>query len=86
VLSEDTKVQADVFVWQVLILNGEYDRGNCGGNCTGILQGPAMEVFPEANPPVDTYVHPGSGHGVNFNVNATGAYGVIFDFIKKTGL
>ncbi len=68
-----------------MILNGEFDGGNCGGNCNGILQQPAQERVGQARS-FETAVHPGSGHGINFNTNATGAYGAMLDFVTKNGL
>ncbi|KAI8623722.1 alpha/beta-hydrolase [Xylariaceae sp. FL1651] len=73
------------FTGPVLILTGELDLGNCAGNCNNILQYPAEEYFSKASA-FKTAVHPNSGHGINFNLNATGAYGVITDFITENGL
>jgi hypothetical protein len=68
----------------VLVLTGELDAGNCAGNCNGILQHPTQEYFSKARA-LEIAVHPGSGHGINFNLNATGAFGVITDFLAKSG-
>ncbi|KUJ13436.1 uncharacterized protein LY89DRAFT_737415 [Mollisia scopiformis] len=54
-------------------------------DCNGILQHPAQEIFANASA-FEAAVHPGSGHGINFNYNATGAYGAMLDFAKKNGL
>lgn len=69
----------------MLIINGEFDLGNCGGDCNGILQHPAAEIFSSSRA-FEAVAHPGAGHGINFCFNATGAYGVMMDFINKTGL
>jgi hypothetical protein len=68
----------------VLYLNGEFDLGNCAGNCNGILEHLAAEVFSNSKS-LEVAVHPGAGHAINFNYNATGAYGVIMDFLTKNG-
>jgi hypothetical protein len=70
---------------QVMILTGEFDGGNCGGNCNGVLEHPAREIFGNARA-FEAVVHPGSGHGINFNFNATGAYGAMIEFLSKNGL
>jgi len=31
-------------------------------------------------------VHPGVGHNINYSYNATGAYGVMLDYLNKHGL
>lgn len=68
-----------------MIISGEFDFAVCGGNCTGVLQHPAMEIFGKAKS-FEAVVHPGVGHGINFSFNATGAYSVIMDFVTKNGL
>ncbi|KAK8064623.1 hypothetical protein PG994_007261 [Apiospora phragmitis] len=74
------------FTGPVMILTGEVDLPNCGGNCNGgILEHPTREIFSKAKP-FKTAVHPNSGHGINFNPNATGAFGVMMDFLAESGL
>jgi len=68
-----------------MILTGEFGLGNCAGNCNGILEYPAVDIFKNASA-LEAVVHPESGHGINFNLNATGAYGAILDFVTKNGL
>jgi hypothetical protein len=68
-----------------MVITGEFDLGNCAGNCNGILQHPAEEIFKTASA-FEAVVHPGAGHGINFNFNATGAYSVMMDFVTKNGL
>jgi hypothetical protein len=68
-----------------MIINGEFDLGNCGGNCNDISEHPAKEIY-ENSTAFESVVHPGAGHGINFNFNATGAYGVMVDFVTKNGL
>ncbi|KAK8122805.1 hypothetical protein PG984_011475 [Apiospora sp. TS-2023a] len=72
------------FTGPVLLLTGEYDF-NCAGNCNGILEHPAREIFHKAKA-FQAAVHPKSGHGINFNPNATGAFGVMTDFLAQSGL
>ncbi|KAK8016855.1 hypothetical protein PG993_015044 [Apiospora rasikravindrae] len=73
------------FTGPVMILTGEIDLGNCAGNCNGLLEHPAREIFRKAEP-FKTAVHPRAGHGINFNPNATGAFGVMTDFLAESGL
>ncbi|KAH8894576.1 alpha/beta-hydrolase [Thozetella sp. PMI_491] len=80
-----TDLRAVNFTGPVLILTGELDMGNCAGNCNGILQHPAQEYFNKSRA-FQATVHPNSGHGINFNLNATGAYQVITDFLTNSGL
>lgn len=68
-----------------MVLTGEFDLGNCAGNCNGVLEHPAREIFGHARA-FEAAVHPGSGHGINFNFNATGAYGAMLGFLSKNGL
>ncbi|KAK6859701.1 hypothetical protein PG995_003337 [Apiospora arundinis] len=73
------------FTGPVMILTGELDLGNCAGNCNDILDSPARDIFSKAKP-FKTAVHPKAGHGINFNPNATGAFGVMTDFLALSGL
>jgi hypothetical protein len=68
-----------------MIINGEFDLGNCGGNCNGISEHPAKETYANASA-FESVVHPGAGHGINFNFNATGAYSAMIDFVARNGL
>lgn len=57
----------------------------CGANCTVDLISPgAKQNFPNAD--LDIYVQPNTGHAMNVHYNATGWYGVVFDWIKEHGL
>jgi hypothetical protein len=65
---------------------GNEDLPFCGGNCTGIIDGPiGPKIFPAASP-FKTYIQPNTGHGLNLHFNATGAYSVINSFLKENGL
>ena len=67
------------------IISGEFDFAVCGGNCHDVLEHPADKIYPKAKD-FQAVVHPGTSHGINFNYNATGAYGVMFDFLTSNGL
>jgi hypothetical protein len=68
------------------IISGEFGFGVCGGDCKGVLkQGTKERLFPNSKD-FQAIVHPGGGHGINFSYNATGAYGVMLDYLKKHGL
>ncbi|TVY78492.1 hypothetical protein LSUE1_G004850 [Lachnellula suecica] len=73
------------FTGPVLVISGEFDFAVCGGNCNGVFQHPAAEIFASAKT-FEAVVHPGVGHGINFSFNATGAYSVVMDFVAKNGL
>ncbi|PMD47059.1 hypothetical protein L207DRAFT_606113 [Hyaloscypha variabilis F] len=76
------------FTAPVMVLSGEFDFAFCGGDCNGILSNGGKtqtDYFPNATD-FQTIVHPGVAHGINFSYNATGAYKVITDYLKKNGL
>lgn len=67
----------------ILVTTGQYDILACGGNCPPRFEyGVQNETFPAAKT-VETYLHPGAGHGVNFANNATSFYAKIIDFIDR---
>jgi hypothetical protein len=60
----------------------------CGSDCHGIVDGPTSstpKVFPVAKP-LEVYIQPNTGHGMNLHFNATGWYGAVQDFLGKNGL
>lgn len=60
----------------------------CGGVCYGIVDGPTSgvpELFAAAKP-LEVYIQPDTGHGMNLHYNATGWYDVVFDFLGSNGL
>jgi hypothetical protein len=70
----------ELIVYQVI--SGEFDFPLCGGNCTGVLRGPAEIFFSKATD-LQTVVHPKTGHAINYSFNATGAYAVMLDYLHK---
>lgn len=68
------------------IINGEFDFAVCGGNCVGILEHPAKELFFPNATEFQALIHPATGHGINFSFNATGAYSVMLGYLGKHGL
>jgi hypothetical protein len=63
--------------------------GNCfaqlpGSNASSIPEGVAM-AFPSASA-FEAYIQPGTGHGLNFQYNATAGYKVVQDFLASNGL
>ncbi|KAL9085620.1 MAG: hypothetical protein Q9165_007521 [Trypethelium subeluteriae] len=77
-------VRAPDFTKPVLLMAAEFDLIFCGANCTGIVKGPAEEAFPKAE--LEVYLQPNTGHGMNLHFNATGWYGVVFDWLHEHGL
>ncbi|KAL3490944.1 Alpha/Beta hydrolase protein [Aspergillus germanicus] len=73
------------FTAPVLMLSGQADLPFCGGDCTGVLEGPASLspfVFPNAEP-LASYIQPNTGHALNLHYNASAAYQVIHGFVKE---
>jgi pimeloyl-ACP methyl ester carboxylesterase len=68
---------------KVFVTTGEYDLLLCGGECYSTFKTGVQETVWRSADVLETYVHPGSGHGVNFNKNATGFYGEIFSFLDR---
>lgn len=79
-----TDLHSPKFVGPVLVISGESDLVFCNGNCVPLLEPDAKPYFP-ASKDLKVYVHPGSGHGINLSLNATGAFGVMTDFLAKNG-
>ncbi|KAH6620522.1 Alpha/Beta hydrolase protein [Boeremia exigua] len=85
--------QASPFTGPAFVITGEHDIPFCGGNCYG--KGPdipapnipaaVVAVFPAASA-FEAYIQPKTGHGLNFNYNATAGYQVIQDFLIRNGL
>ena len=63
-------------------ITGIEDYIVCDGYCPGIFDEPASTYYRNAKPFVP-YLHPNTSHNFNFHKNATGAYGVITDFLDK---
>lgn len=69
----------------------ERDIPFCGGNCTdsSAIQGKAKDIIEYSRPNYakacvfETNIVPGSGHGINYNYAAPGAYKTILDFTQK---
>ncbi len=73
------------FTGPALIITGEFDFIICGGYCPGVLDEPLRTIF-RGSSNFEAYVQPKAGHGTNLATNATGFYGVIFDFLGKHGI
>ena len=67
----------------------DYDAPYCGGACPATGSPNDVEkvgaAFPAAKA-FQAYVHPDSGHALNFHYNATGTYKVIQGFLRAQGL
>ncbi|KAH6661673.1 Alpha/Beta hydrolase protein [Halenospora varia] len=66
-----TNLTSPDFTGPVMVISGEYDFLACGGYCPGVLEMGANTTFP-ASKSLVTYPQPGSGHAINFSLNATG--------------
>jgi len=81
------------FTGPVLVLTGEHDVPFCGGNCYAKLPNATGESIPAgvaASYPkasrFEAVIQPGTGHGLNFQYNATAGYDVVQKFLKSNGL
>lgn len=54
----------------------------CLCRCDDVIEYPAADVFATAKD-FKAISYPGAGHGLNFALNATGAYAEIFDFLEQ---
>lgn len=75
------RLNAPNFKGPTLVISGEFDFVVCGGYCRGVLD--VFRSLFRGSSDFQSYVQPKSGHDTNFATNATGFYGVIFDFLSK---
>ena len=80
----DGTFDASGFTGAALAITGETDYIICDGDCRNIFEEPARTVWKNAK--FTPYLHPGASHNLNFHANATGAYGVITNFLGVNGL
>ncbi|MCJ1475069.1 hypothetical protein MMC13_003729 [Lambiella insularis] len=76
------------FTGPVLFLAAQYDHIFCGGDCSGIIDGPysiSRRLFPAVSD-FEVYIQPNVGHAINLHYNSSGAYAVANDFFKGNGL
>ncbi|KAF4637400.1 hypothetical protein G7Y89_g690 [Cudoniella acicularis] len=73
------------FTGPTMIIAGQFDFIFCNGQCDGVLQHPAQEIFANARE-FKAVSYPGAGHGLNLAANATGAFQIITDFLSDGGL
>jgi hypothetical protein len=67
------------------VLSGEFDFFACAGYCPGFLEDNVSPLF-SGSKSLEVAIHPDSGHSINFNKNATGAFGVITKFLQRNSL
>ncbi|KAH9205469.1 Alpha/Beta hydrolase protein [Leptodontidium sp. 2 PMI_412] len=80
-----TDLHSPKYTGPVLMISGENDLVFCNGDCAPIIKAPAVERF-NATKNLEVYVQPRSGHAINYSLNATGAYGVITNFLAANRL
>ncbi|KAF2491010.1 alpha/beta-hydrolase [Lophium mytilinum] len=76
---------ATAFTGPILMIDGDSDLIFCGADCKGILDGPysvSPLLFAKASP-LEFYLQPDTGHGMNLHGNATGWFGVVNSFLDK---
>lgn len=76
------RLDAPKFKGPTLVISGEYDFVLCGGYCPGVLDQPLRTYF-RGSSDFQSYIQPKAAHGLNYATNATGSYGVVFDFLLK---
>ncbi|KAI1353409.1 alpha/beta-hydrolase [Xylaria sp. FL0043] len=76
----DGDLDASNFTGPVLAMASKNDYVICDGECEGIYDEAARQVFKNAKPCMP-YLHPHSSHNLNFHHNATGAFNVMTDFL-----
>ncbi|KAF2187680.1 alpha/beta-hydrolase [Zopfia rhizophila CBS 207.26] len=74
---------ANEFSGPVFVTTGEFDLGICGGECRSTFAAGVAKVLFPSSKALETYVHPGAGHGINYGANATGFYGEIVGFLDR---
>lgn len=72
------------FTGPVLVVTGEYDFFACAGYCPGFLVDNLTPLYSGAKT-LEIAIHPDSGHSINYNQNATGAFNVITNFLRTNG-
>ncbi|TVY22612.1 hypothetical protein LHYA1_G008564 [Lachnellula hyalina] len=68
-----------------MVIAGQRDFIVCQSQCDDVIEHPAAEIFSQASA-FKAVSYPGSGHGINFALNATGAYEEIFSYLGANGL
>ncbi|TVY40706.1 hypothetical protein LSUB1_G002412 [Lachnellula subtilissima] len=68
-----------------MVIAGQHDFIFCQSQCDDVIEHPATEIFSQASA-FKAVSYPGSGHGINFALNATGAYEEIFSYLGANGL
>ncbi|KAI0804406.1 hypothetical protein GGR55DRAFT_691000 [Xylaria sp. FL0064] len=66
--------------FDTIAMAGKNDYAICDGECEGVYDEAARQVFKNAKPCMP-YLHPHSSHNLNFHHNAIGAFNVMTDFL-----
>ena len=67
------------------MVTASHDSIFCGGNCTGIVDGPysvSASLFPKSKK-WETYLQPETGHGMNLHLNASAWYAVVNEWVER---
>lgn len=77
----------------VMVIDGDSDLPYCGFDCLATggaadsLAAMVKDNFPNVGgEDFESYIHPNTGHGINFHYNATAAYVVWLDWLGQKGL
>ncbi|TVY13744.1 hypothetical protein LARI1_G008200 [Lachnellula arida] len=80
-----TDLLPTAFKGVAMVIAGQYDFIECQSQCDDVIEHPATEIFANAAA-FKAVSYPGSGHGLNFALNATGFYEEIFSYLGENGL
>ncbi|KAK3067862.1 hypothetical protein LTR53_014994 [Teratosphaeriaceae sp. CCFEE 6253] len=69
------------FKGKAMVIAGQSDFIFCTGQCDGLIEHPAAEIFSNASS-FRAVSYPHAGHALNFASNAAGAFREIFDFLE----
>lgn len=78
-----TNLMAQSFKGPVLVTTGENDFLVCNGECQSTYATGQQKDFFKSSKKLETYLHPGAGHGINFAQNATVFYETITSFLDR---
>ncbi|PVH74517.1 alpha/beta-hydrolase [Cadophora sp. DSE1049] len=73
------------FTGPAMVIAGQFDLIFCTGQCDEVIEHPAKEIFSQAKA-FKAVSYAGAGHGLNFALNATGAFELITEFLSTNGL
>ncbi len=78
-------LKAPEYQGPIFVTAGQFDIPACLGDCVDTYNTQNLtDIFPKSRL-IETYILPGSGHGVNFALNVGDYYNKTFEFLTKAG-